>query len=256
MKRPAVSALALYFILILMNAPSTLAGPPFRTDDPEPVEYKHWEFYIGNTYSNDKDGVSGTAPHFEANYGVAPNVQLHLLAPLAYNEPRGGPTFFGLGDVELGVKYRFIQETDSRPMVGTFPMLHLPTGSSARGLGNGDAQLFLPLWLQKSFGAWQTYGGGGYWINPGTGNQNYWYVGWQAQRQIAKWLAIGAEIFHTTPTTREGDHQTGYNIGALINFTENHHLICSAGTDIHGQNLFSYYIAYLWTWGPPEKKDR
>ncbi len=238
----------------LIPASPLFAGPPFRTDDPEPVEYQHWEFYTATQYQNSKDGITGTAPHLEANYGVAPNVQLHIIAPNAYNRPRGGPTSFGLGDVEFGVKYRFVQETDYVPMVGTFPFLELPTGSESRGLGTGYAQLFLPLWFQKSWGPWTTYGGGGYWINPGSGNKNYWYAGWLLQRDITKWLTVGAELFHMTPPTTDGEHETGYNIGAILNFTENHHFICSAGTDIHGPASFFFYAAYLWTWGPPEKK--
>jgi hypothetical protein len=239
---------------MLVITPSLFAGPPFRTDDPETVEYKHWEFYLANTYSNDKGNFSGTAPHLEANYGVIPNLQLHILAPMAFDKSQGEATVYGFGDLELGVKYRFIQETDSRPMVGTFPILHLPTGNQRRGLGNGEAQFFLPLWLQKAWGPWQSYGGGGYWINPGSGNKDYWFLGWQGQREITKWFTIGAEIFYNTPPTTEGDYQVGYNIGGLVNFTENDHLIFSAGGDIHGQNRFSYYIAYLWTWGPPENK--
>jgi hypothetical protein len=39
------------------------------------------------------------------------------------------------------------------------------------------AQYFLPVWLQKDFGKWTTYGGGGYWINPGAGNKNWWFSG-------------------------------------------------------------------------------
>jgi hypothetical protein len=139
-------------------------------------------------------------------------------------------------------------------MVATFPIIHLPTGNSRRGLGSEETQLFLPLWLQKSWGSWQTYGGGGYWINPGSDNQNYWFFGWQVQRQIAEWLKVGAEIFYQTPPVRYGDYQTGYTVGAIIDFTENHHLLCSVGSDIHGPNLFSHYVGYQWTWGPKEKK--
>jgi len=62
----------------------SFAGPPYTTDDPEPVEYRHWEFYIASEHFRDHVGWSGTAPHFELNYGVAPDVQLHLIAPLAY----------------------------------------------------------------------------------------------------------------------------------------------------------------------------
>ncbi len=243
----------LFYVFVLI--PSVLAGPPFRTDDPEPVEYRHWEFYVAHTYNNDKDGLSGTAPHLELNYGVVPNMQLHIITPFAYDRPQGGPNSYGFGDLELGIKYRFVQESDKIPMVGIFPILQLPTGNHNKGLGNGDPQLFLPIWFQKAWGPWQSYGGGGYWFNGGSGNKNYWYVGWQVQREIAKWLIFGAEIFYTTPTTEDGEHQVGYNIGGFINFTENHHLIFSGGTDIHGPNLSRYYIAYLLTWGPPEKKN-
>ena len=164
------------------------AGPPFVTDDPEPVEYRHWEVYIASEYANHKDGASGTAPHFEVNYGVWPNVQLHLIAPFAYNKPQDGATQYGLGDLELGVKYRFIQETDSIPMVGTFPLIEVPTGDSSRGLGNGQAQIFLPIWLQKSWGPWTTYGGGGIGGTRADGNKDYWFFGWQGQRDLSKKL--------------------------------------------------------------------
>jgi hypothetical protein len=144
---------ALVFSMTLALS-SVLAGPPFKTDDPETVEYFHWEVYVASQYANDKDGVSSTAPHFEVNYGVLPNVQLHLLVPFGYDRPRGGPTLYGFQDLELGVNYRFIQETGKIPMVATFPIIHLPTGNSRRGLGSEETQLFLPLWLQKSWGSW------------------------------------------------------------------------------------------------------
>jgi hypothetical protein len=139
---------------IHVGVTSLFAGPPFRTDDPEPVDYQHWEFYTATQYLNDKGNLSGTAPHLEANYGVVPNVQLHLIVPDAYNRPRAGSALFGPGDVELGIKCRFIQESEYVPMVGTFPLLEAPTGSRARGLGTGQTQLYLPLWLQKSLGPW------------------------------------------------------------------------------------------------------
>ena len=31
-----------------------------------------------------------------------------------------------------------------------------------------------------------TYGGGGYWINPGPDNKNFWQLGWLGQRDITK----------------------------------------------------------------------
>ena len=52
---------------------SVYAGPPYLTDDPEPVDYQHWEVYIGSQFSKDLDGWSGTAPHFEVkNFVTTP----------------------------------------------------------------------------------------------------------------------------------------------------------------------------------------
>lgn len=231
------------------------AGPPFVTDDPEPVEFRHWEVYVASQHAKDKDGWSGTAPHFEVNYGALPNLQLHLIAPLAYVKPDDGSSHYGFGDLELGAKYRFIQETDWRPQVGTFLIFDLPTGSSSRGLGSGHLRTFLPIWLQKSFGPWQSYGGGGYWINPGSENKNYWFLGWQVQRELSKAITLGGEMFYNTPTAEGEGGRMGFNVGTILNFTDEHHLLFSTGRDIHGQNRFSAYIAYQWTFGPSEKKD-
>ena len=89
--------------------------------------------------------------------------------PVSFDSPTGGPSQFGYGDTELGFKYRFIDEdkNGSRPMVGVFPFLELPTGDEKRALGAGYVRAYFPLWVQKSFGDWTTYGGGGYWINHG-----------------------------------------------------------------------------------------
>ena len=230
------------------------AGPPFVTDDPEPVEYRHWEIYVASQHAKDKNGWSGTAPHFEVNYGALPNLQLHLIASFAYVRPNDGSSHYGFGDLELGAKYRFIQETDWLPQVGTFPIFDLPTGSSSRGLGSGHLRTFLPIWVQKSLGPWQSYGGGGYWINPGSENKNYWFFGWQVQRELSKAIALGAEVFYNTPTAKGEDGRTGFNVGTIVNFTDEHHLLFSAGRDIHGQNRFSMYIGYQLTFGPREEK--
>ena len=63
------------------------AGPPFATDDPEPVEYEHWEVYLASRLFHDKSGWSGTSPELEVNYGTIPNLQLHLIAPVSFVAP-------------------------------------------------------------------------------------------------------------------------------------------------------------------------
>ncbi len=192
---PRLAALLAAILCVMgIGIGKTWAGPPFVTDDPEPVDYKHGEFYVATQYAKDKDATSGTAPHFELNYGVVPNVMLHLITPFVYDKPEGEPTQRGYGDTEVGIKYRFINDEDAHFMVGTFPIVTLPTGDSDKGLGAGHTRIFIPLWLQKAWGPWQTYGGGGYWRNPGEGNKDYWFFGWQVQRAMSELLTISAEL--------------------------------------------------------------
>jgi hypothetical protein len=237
-------------VILLAGSFKVLAGPPFLTDDPEPVDYLNWEFYIASQHTETAGGWSGTAPHIELNYGVVTNVQLHLIAPLAYNAPSDGGTHYGYGDTELGVKFRFIQETDHMPQVGVFPLLEVPTGYESEGLGSGHVQAFLPLWLQKSFGDWTIYGGGGYGINPGDGNENWGFVGAVVQKQVTKNVLVGAEIYHFTTMETGGRGDTAFNIGTVIDFTEHQHLLFSAGRSLDGPTDFQLYVAYQFTFGP------
>jgi hypothetical protein len=224
------------------------AGPPFVTDDPEPVDFQHWEFYVASMHSKYGGDWSGTAPHFEVNYGAVPDLQLHLIAPLAYDSPPVGAFHYGWGDVELGAKYRFVQETNGWPQIGAFPLVELPAGSERENLGNGHTQFFVPIWLQKSWGSWTAYGGGGYGINSLSGHDNWGYVGGLLQKQVLTNVLIGVEIYHQTLYQTDFPNQgTAFNIGTVIDFTDHHHLLFSAGRSIDGPISFQCYIAYQLT---------
>jgi hypothetical protein len=183
--------------LMCLSALRAHAGPPFFTDDPEPVERHHYEFYIFSAVDRGPDGYGVVGPAFELNYGAAPNLQLHIVAPSQLSVPKDGPMTFGAGDIELGMKYRFIQEKGMRPQVGIFPMVLLPAGDANRGLGNGRAIWKLPVWLQKKWDhGWLSYGGGGYIINPAPGARDHSFFGWQLQKEVIEKLTLGGEWFH------------------------------------------------------------
>ncbi len=186
MKAPRLAAQVNKFFAVAVTATATLglltghatAGPPFVTDDPEPVPYQHFEFYNISLGTAIRGDTLSEGPAWEYNYGIIPNGQIHIIAPLTFDTQAAA---YGYGDTELGFKYRFIDEdkNGSRPMVGIYPLLELPTGDESRALGAGYVRAYFPLWLQKSFGDWTTYGGGGYWINQGddTATLRAWLVG-------------------------------------------------------------------------------
>lgn len=231
---------------LLLTAPA-VAGPPFRTDDPEPVDFQHFEITLLSLGTKTSGGWSGILPGLEVNYGVLPNLQLHAIVPQGFTAPDGGRTGFALGDIELGAKYRFIapSEDDWFPQVAVFPTVEVPAGNQKLGFSTGHAQVFLPIWLQKEFGDWTAYGGGGYWINPGAGNRNFGFVGAALWRKVAEQFNLGIEVFHQTASSSTVPDSTGFNVGAVYDVSENWHLLSSVGTGIQSAsqtNQFSYYL--------------
>jgi Putative MetA-pathway of phenol degradation len=225
-----------------------LGGPPFVTDDPEPVPFKHYELYFGGSYARFHEGEAAAAPFVEFNYGILPEMQFHVFAPAAWVRAPGEGGHYGFGDTELGLKYRFVKETDRLPQVATFPLVELSTGNHHEGLGNGQNQYFLPLWAQKTFGEkWTVYGGGGWWYNPAPDARNYWRFGGVLQREFSEHLSLGGEVYHETPAARDAEGHTAFNVGGFYNFTEHHHLLFSFGRDIDGPNRFQMYVAFQLT---------
>jgi hypothetical protein len=240
--------------MIAVSASEAIAGPPFATDDPVPTDYHSFEIYVYSQGTHDSSETSGTLPGVEVNYGAAPNLQISIAVPLAFDKGDSHGARYSDGATELGAKYRFIQEDDASwsPQVSFYPSVEIPIGDSDRpvGVGGGHARYFFPLWTQKSFGAWTTFGGGGYWINPGRGDKDYWFTGWALMRQITPDFSLGIEAFRQTSDTLSGRDSTGTNIGALYDFNDRWHLIGSIGTGVQNRrstNELSYYVATEWT---------
>ncbi len=241
---------ALLGALVVSLGRGAMAGPPFVTDDPEPVEWRHWEIYLASQGSRDDLGWSGTAPHVELNYGLVPEVQVHVIAPWVLTVHDHGRSRFGYGDTETGIKLRFVRETSRRPQVGTFPILDLATGSASAGTGAGHGRLFLPLWVQKSHGAWTTYGGGGYATGLGADRSHSWLLSWEVQRQVTSVLTVGGEFFHAAAPGGEPASESAFDLGLILDLSPRHHLLLSVGRDLSGPVRFQEYAGWQLTWGP------
>ena len=246
MKRKIILAAV---ILLLSATVETFAGPPFRTDDPVPVPYMHGELYLFTTGVVDGTGTSGEGPAVEFNYGIFPNTQFHVVAPMAFDAPKRAASYAGYGDTEIGVKYRFVEQSGLIPDIGVFPLVEIPTGSAAKGLGSGRTQLYVPLWLQKDIGNWTIYGGDGYWFNPGAGNRNWDFSGVLVQYNFSDAFFLGAEIFHQTASTVVAAGYTGIHLGGSIPVARDYQILLSgdAGNGITSYKHFGYYLGLYHT---------
>ena len=225
------------------------AGPPFLTDDPVPVDYGHSEFYVFSTYDKTPEGKDITLPAFEYNYGVLPETQLHVMVPFVKSAPSDASSEFGLGDVEVGVKYRFVQESSYMPQIGVFPMVELATGNADRGLGNGKPWWRLPVWLQKSWGEWTSYGGGGYVINHEPGTASYSFGGLLLQRDIGDKWTLGGELFARSKDADDGERTTLANVGGYYKFTADFNLLFTVGHSVSGEKHTLGYVGLWWAFG-------
>jgi len=221
------------------------AGPPFGTDDPVPVGFKHWEYYLSSMHVIQPGFMAGTLPHFEMNYGIIPNGQFHVELPMNYNLTDSRDFKYGYSNTELGFKYRFFQNKDKSFQIGAFPIIEIPTIRNKNF--DNNVQVYLPVWVQKSWNKLTTYGGCGYWINTGTNNKNWLYAGWEVQYDFSKRVTLGGELFYKTASSAGGNSFAGFNIGGLINFSDQLHFIYSVGHSITRDKSFMSYIGFLVT---------
>lgn len=245
----SVAAIAAFFLMTVQPR-SSFAAAPFRTDDPDPVEVGHGELNVFFAGTHTRVDSAGTAPTVELNYGVLDGIHLHAAGSLTYDSVSQGTVRYGLGDSEAGAKIRFLKDDEEGwlPSLTVAPILVLPT--AAAHLGPGTTRAFVPFWAQKSFDRWTSYGGGGYWINPGQGNRNYWYLGWVNTLQLTDRLNAGLEVFHQTADAVGGRDQTGFTVGAAYDISENHHVQVGIGRGLQhaGEtNALSYFLGYKLT---------
>lgn len=215
------------------------AGPPYDTDDPEPADYRHWEIYLfgaGERVDGAFEGEAGA----DINYGLAKDVQLTATVPINFTRGPGART--AMGDVEIGMKYRFYHDEAAGFQIAVFPTVTLPT--SGKKYGSGKTGMLLPIWAQKDMGKWSVFGGGGYSINPGAGNRNYWQVAAAVTREVTPRLNVGAEVTHSGPDEIGAGPVTTFGVGAIYKLKGPLSLLASAGPSFGGRDWPKYH-AYV-----------
>jgi len=260
----AVLARGIFLFALVLRA----QGPPYQTDDPVPVDYQHYEFYVFGNADGTPVEMDSLGPAFEFNWGALPRLQVHailtlgIVAPLnnpVYLPSGTGPTNFGLTDIELGTKIAFIKETKYVPQIGIFTMYEMPSGNFDRGLGQGKVWYKLPLWMQKNYGKWLFDGGVGYQLQRQAGYRSFPYTGWLVKRELSERLELGVEVFahgREGAATPQIESSTMIDMGGYYHFKHNPNeqfLFCY-GHSVAGQTENYAYVGMYWTWGKDAKK--
>jgi hypothetical protein len=224
-----------------------LAGPPYVSDDPEPTDYKHFEIYTFGNGTATKGDIGG-ATGVDFNYGAAPDLQLTATLPAGFDRPAAAGTSFGLSNIELAAKYRFLHQDSFGLDVSVFPRVFLP--SPSKNIGNDTASLLLPVWVQKDWsGGWSAFGGGGCVIS-GRSSQNFCLTGGVVTYQLLPKLQLGVELFHQTADGSGTPAASSVGLGARYDFNDTYHLLGYVRRGIQNAtetDQFSWYASVLFT---------
>ncbi len=197
------------------------AGPPYITDDPDPTELGHWEIYNFADFGVDQGDLLGSTG-LDLNYGPLEGVQLTATLPLAI-DTRSRP-HVASGEVELGLKYRFVHDATSGVSIAIFPRVFLPTAP-----GGGRASLLLPVWAGIERGKWTLFGGGGYRLRSGRGARNSAIAAIALTRAVSQRLVAGMEIAHEGGDSAGVRGTTTIDAGSIVTLSKHWSLLLSGG---------------------------
>ena len=150
-----------------------------------------------------------------------------------------------MGVVEAAAKYRLVHQAKEgwTPDIAVFPRLFVPTAPAR--FASRRLNVLLPVWAQKDFGPWSVFGGGGYQLNPGPTNRNFWTGGLTVTRAMSDRLTLGAEIFHHTRDAREAKAFTCANLGVIYKLSERWAVLASGGPGLQNARDEGRYDFYL-----------
>jgi hypothetical protein len=220
-----------------------LAGPPLETDDPDTPGSNRWEINLSSPFATRKDTWL-FQPLLDLNYGVGESVQLKLKPRLAVRDEPGSGVEAGAGNIQIGVKWRFLDQDHHQVSMSFYPQADLnPPGNSVeRGLVSEGAQFFLPFQIQRTFGQTKVYAEAGY--NWREHQPDEWALGLAAEHSLSDRFRLVGELRNVADDDF-GDYEFFFNAGFKWTFHEHITLLASAGRTIHetrgdGAAVFSY----------------
>jgi hypothetical protein len=195
--RGSLSAAVVLWALALLGSHSASAqgGPPYYTNDPGTPGNKQWEINLGYMpFLYQGESITHT-PDVDINFGLGDRIQLTFENAWlrVYDQP--GPAKYGLGQDQLGVKWRFYDNPKNGWAISVFPQVSLnnPDNSVKRGITPRGASLILPLEFSKKLGPIDLNWEAGY--NLVHLGSDGWIAGVVAGHDFTKNLEMDAEFY-------------------------------------------------------------
>jgi hypothetical protein len=186
--------------------PAAWAGRPLTTEDTATLAPKTSELEVSVDHTR-REGQQTWALHAVVGLGLTSNVEVRIESDVgALVTARGAPDRAGPGDSLVGVKCRFLDETEARPSLLAAVALRLPTGDEDRGLGAPGVDVIALLGIAKTFFETITVTGNlGYAFVTASREQDAWLLGLSLEHRVTSAWTVAGEIFSPIPTRFTGE---------------------------------------------------
>ena len=218
----------------LLWVASAQGGPPLLTDDPDTPGPNHWEINVAMTSENIAHEWELATPLLDMNYGVGEHIQLKYQVQVNEIVPETGGVRGGMGNSLAGVKWRFVDQTNSSWLeVSTYPQLEFiyPGSSARRGLGDSGDNVLLPIEVEHQFKHATVYAEGGYLWNEHRSSEAIY--GLAGEDEFSEKFSLMGEFYGGFDRAFE-NNGLSFNLGFRRSLTEHVALIGSAGRGIYG----------------------
>lgn len=150
-------------IAILFSMITFLLTPPFAwaihiqgVEDAGTVPTKEIEIELGGHHERRQKDEGQTITQLVFTWGLQKRVNGILEVP--YLRLRQGESKnAGFGDLNIGIKYRFLEERNVAPAIALKALGTLPVGDESSGLGTGEAGYGLTAVASKTWGKPETH---------------------------------------------------------------------------------------------------
>lgn len=187
----------LLMLAICCMQASAQGGPPYYTNDPGTPGNHNWEInlaYMPFLYTNNS---LSHVPDVDINFGLGDRIQLTYESAWLRDYDPPGNAKYGLEQDQLGVKWRFYDNSNSGLAISLFPQLSVnnPNNAVQRGITPPGASLLLPIEFSKKLKHIHLNWEAGYnFVHLGPDG---WIAGLVAGRDITKNLELDAEVYST-----------------------------------------------------------
>lgn len=244
MSRYAIG-IALAVLLAWAKPAWAQGGPPMVTDDPATPGDGHWEINLAAAGSRTAHRWSVDVFDADINYGWGDRIQLKLDVPWSAVRSDDGSWRNGLGAVDAGLKWRFVDAEDRGFALSTYPQ-YLSAWSAVakgRGVASPDAEFFLPLEISAGAGGFEFVGELG--RNFVEHEEDEWQAGAIVSHPCTENVECLAEVRRTWSAN---EAQSLVNLGMRWKWNDRLLLLAAAGRQFgarsDSQQRFLFYAGF------------